>query len=99
VNSRTILAPAGLVLALTLVACKSEAPAPPPPPDVKVAEVLQRDVPVYVEAIGETRGSTEIEIRARVEGFIESVDFEEGTFVRKGQLLYTIDPKPFEATS
>jgi membrane fusion protein (multidrug efflux system) len=62
-----------------------------------VAEVLQRDVPVYVEAIGETRGSTEIEIRARVEGFIESVDFEEGTFVRRGQLLYTIDPKPFEA--
>lgn len=97
VNSRTPLGSAVVVLALTLAGCKSEAPAPPPPPDVKVAEVLQRDVPVYVEGIGETRGSTEIEIRARVEGFIESVDFEEGTFVRKGQLLYTIDPKPFEA--
>ena len=61
--------------------------------EVKVAQVIERDVPVYVEAIGETRGSTEIEIRARVEGFIESVNFEEGSLVRKGQLLYTIDPR------
>ncbi|MGH9895967.1 MAG: efflux RND transporter periplasmic adaptor subunit, partial [bacterium] len=96
-NGRILVGSAGVVLTLTLAACKSEAPPPPPPPEVKVAEVLQRDVPVYIEAIGETRGSTEIEIRARVEGFIESVDFEEGTFVRKGQLLYTIDPKPYEA--
>ncbi len=70
---------------------------PPPPPEVKVAVVLQRDVPVYVEAIGETRGNTEIEIRARVEGFIESVDYKEGSLVEKGQLLYTIDSRPFEA--
>jgi membrane fusion protein (multidrug efflux system) len=65
---------------------------------VKAATVLVRDVPIYLEAIGQTRGNTEIEIRARVEGFIESVDFAEGTFVRKGQLLYTIDPRPFEAS-
>jgi membrane fusion protein (multidrug efflux system) len=64
---------------------------------VKVAEVITRDVPVYVEAIGQTRGNTEIEIRARVEGFLETVNFEEGTFVSRGQLLYTIDPRPFEA--
>ncbi len=83
---------------LAVVACK-EAPAPaPPPPAVKAAEVLVRDVPIYMEAIGQTRGNTEIEIRARVEGFIESVDFTEGTPVRKGQLLYTIDPRPFEAS-
>ena len=59
--------------------------------------MLQRDVPIYVEAIGQTRGNTEIEIRARVEGFLETVDFKEGTLVEKGQLLYTIDPRPFEA--
>jgi len=88
------LAAAALGLA---IACKKEAPPPPPPPEVKVATVLERDVPIYVEAIGQTRGSTEIEIRARVEGFIESVDFEEGSLVRKGQLLYTIDPNPFQA--
>jgi membrane fusion protein (multidrug efflux system) len=75
---------------------KKEAAAPPPPTDVKVSKVLERDVPVYVEAIGETRGNTEIEIRARVEGFIESVDYKEGQLVKKGDLLYTIDPRPFE---
>lgn len=64
---------------------------------MKVAQVLQRDVPVYIEAIGETRGNTEIEIRARVEGFIQSVDYKEGSLVKKGQLLYTIDSRPFEA--
>jgi membrane fusion protein (multidrug efflux system) len=71
--------------------------APPKPPEVKVAEVLVRDVPSYAEAVGETRGNTEIEIRARVEGFIDSVDFEEGTQVKKGDPLYTIDPRPFQA--
>ena len=92
---------AGLVLVGTLLAvfaaCKKEAPPPPPPPVVKVAEVVQRDVPIYVEAIGQTRGSTEIEVRARVEGFIESVNYTEGGAVRKGQLLYTIDPRTFQA--
>jgi membrane fusion protein (multidrug efflux system) len=86
-----------LVSLLAAVACeKAPAPAPPPVP-VKAAEVLVRDVPIFLEAIGQTRGNTEIEIRARVEGFIESVDFSEGTLVRKGSLLYTIDPRPFEA--
>ena len=76
---------------------ESKGAVAPPPPEVKVAVVLQRDVPVYVEAIGETRGNTEIEIRARVEGFIESVDYVEGSLVTKGQLLYTIDSRPFQA--
>jgi membrane fusion protein (multidrug efflux system) len=93
--------PARLVVvsafALLAASCgKKEAP-PPPPPEVKAAVVLQKDVPIYVEAIGQTRGSTEIEVRARVEGFLQTVDFKEGNPVRKGQLLYTIDPGPFEA--
>ena len=82
---------------MTAACSKKEAP-PPPPPEVKVAPVVQRDVPVYVEVIGQTRGSTEIEVRARVEGFLESVDYQEGSFVQKGQLLYTIDPRPLEAS-
>lgn len=87
-----------LPLLCLLAACHEQPKAaPPPPPDVKVAEVLQRDVPTYVEVIGETRGNTEIEIRARVEGFIETVDYKEGTPVKKGQLLYTIDARPFES--
>jgi membrane fusion protein (multidrug efflux system) len=83
-------------LASPMACAKKEAP-PPPPPEVKVATVLQKDVPIYVESIGQTRGSTEIEVRARVEGFLQTVDFKEGNPVRKGQLLYTIDPRPFEA--
>jgi membrane fusion protein (multidrug efflux system) len=93
-------ASAAVASALVLVlfaACEKPQPPPPQPPDVKVAPVLERDVPVYVEAIGQTRGSTEIEVRARVEGFIESVDYREGGFVKKGQLLYTIDPRKFQA--
>ena len=76
---------------------KKEAPPPPPPPEVKVAPVIERDVPIYTEVIGQTRGSTEIEVRARVEGFLETVDYKEGSLVRKGQLMYTIDRRPLEA--
>jgi membrane fusion protein, multidrug efflux system len=83
--------------AALVTACSKKEAAAPPPPDVKVATVLQKDVPIYVEAIGQTRGSTEIEVRARVEGFIQTMDFKEGNPVRKGQLLYTIDPSQFQA--
>jgi membrane fusion protein (multidrug efflux system) len=72
-------------------------PVEPPPTPVKAGVVLQKDVPIYLEAIGQTRGSTEIEVRARVSGYIQTVNFTEGLPVRKGQLLYTIDPSPFEA--
>ncbi len=92
--------PSACLLAFaSMPGCREEqAAAAPPPPRVKVATVLQRDFPVYVEAIGETRGNTEIEIRARVEGFLESVEFQEGSLVQKDQLLYRIDPSPFLAT-
>ena len=65
---------------------------------MSLADVVQQDVPVYVEAVGETRGSQTVEIRARVSGFLEGMHFTEGGAVKKGQLLYVIDPKPFEAT-
>jgi membrane fusion protein (multidrug efflux system) len=54
-------------------------------------------VPIYIELVGATLGSEDVEIRARVEGYLVSINFIEGTFVRKGQLLYRIDPQPFEA--
>jgi membrane fusion protein (multidrug efflux system) len=80
-------------------ACQGEqANVAPPPPQVFVANVERRDVPVLIELVGQTKGSQDVEIRARVEGFVDSVAFQEGTIVRKGQVLYRIDPKPFEAT-
>ena len=87
-----------LLAACGLIACaKKEAPASAPP-EVKVAAVLQRDVPISIEAVGQTRGNTETDILARVEGFVEKVHFQEGTAVKKGQLLYTLDQRPLEAT-
>ena len=85
-----------LVLVAT-VACSKKEPPPPPPPEVQVAEVVQKDVPIYIELVGATLGSEDIEIRARVEGYLAAVNFTEGSFIKKGQLLYKIDPQPFEA--
>jgi membrane fusion protein (multidrug efflux system) len=87
-----------LAFAALSLACRQPAPAaPPPPPEVYVAPVVQRDVPVYLDLVGQTAGYQDIEIRARVEGFLDAMDFREGSFVRKGDLLYRIDPKPFQA--
>lgn len=96
-NKMTVPVRLVLLSLLAVLGCGKKEPPPPPPPDVKAATVLQKDVPIYVEAIGQTRGSTEIEVRARVEGFIQTIDFKEGNPVRKGQLLYTIEPSQFEA--
>ena len=92
----TLLA-ASLAAAAGGSACTKPVPAPTPPPEVYAAPVVQKDVPVYLELVGQTEGFQDVEIRARVEGFLESMHFREGSFVRKGTLLYRIDPKPFEA--
>ena len=68
-----------------------------PPLPVTVVTVERRDVPLYVEMVGGTLGNQEVPIRARVEGFLESVNFQEGRFVKEGDLLYTIDAQPFQA--
>ena len=78
-------------------ACSKAEPPPPPPPDVEVSTAVQRDVPIYIELVGATLGSEDIEIRARVEGYLSAMSFTEGSFVKKGQVLYRIDPQPFEA--
>jgi membrane fusion protein (multidrug efflux system) len=93
-----ILVLCGVVL-VTASACSKEAPpAAPPPTEVMVTQPVQRDVPVTMELVGQARGFQDVEIRARVEGFLETVAFTEGTLVRKGQLLYQIDQKPLQAT-
>jgi membrane fusion protein (multidrug efflux system) len=78
-------------------ACQKKEPPPPPPPEIPVVSPIQRDQPILLEAIGETMGSVDIPIRARVEGYLEGMFFDEGWPVEKDQLLYTIDPQPFEA--
>jgi len=84
------------VLCLTLGCERPKAPAPTLL-EIPVAQVLVRDQPILRELVGETRGSSDILIRARVEGVLTGMHFREGSHVKKGDLLYEIDPTPFEA--
>jgi membrane fusion protein (multidrug efflux system) len=103
-NLRSLLPPVRLgvtaiAVAVVTAACEEKAaPPPPPPPEVYVSNVVQKDVPEYLDLVGQTQGYQDVDIRARVEGFLESVNFQEGSFVQKGALLYQIDPKPLQAT-
>jgi RND family efflux transporter MFP subunit len=69
----------------------------PPAPEVTVSKPLVKNVTEYLEFTGTAKAIEEIDIRARVEGFLEKVHFEDGAFVKKGQLLFIIDPKPYKA--
>ena len=68
-----------------------------PPPTVVVASVNQKTVPIYSEFVGQTKADNTVELRARVEGILQKVYFREGAVVKKGQLLFRIDKRPFEA--
>ena len=88
----------GIAIAAFTIACNEPPPAaPPPPPEVLVADVIQRDVPVYLELVGQTLGFQDVEIRARVEGYLTKMSFQEGSFVQRGAPLYEIDRLPLEA--
>jgi membrane fusion protein (multidrug efflux system) len=86
-----------LAAGVVTAGCEKPAPPAPPTPEVLVTTAEQRDVPVTIELVGQTKGAEDVEIRPRVEGYLEAVEFEEGTIVRRGQLLYRIDRKPLEA--
>jgi membrane fusion protein (multidrug efflux system) len=76
---------------------KSALGAPNVTPDVEVTEVEQRDVPVYGEWIGTLDGLVNADVRAQVTGYLLRQGYQEGAFVKKGQLLFEIDPRPFQA--
>lgn len=91
--SRMIIA----LLPMLLIGCDSKVPPPAAVMEVPVVTVAARDVNIPLDVIGETVGSTDVTIRARVDGFLDGIHFKEGTFVDKGALLYSIDPQPFQA--
>jgi len=68
------------------------------PPDVLVAQVEQKDVAIYNEWIGTLAGQVNANVQAQVAGYLLRRDYQEGSFVRKGQLLFEIDPRPFQAS-
>jgi membrane fusion protein (multidrug efflux system) len=88
-----------LILGALIVAGRSSKPAQAAPPslEVEVVKVEQRDVPIYSEWIGTTDGMVNADIKAQVTGYLLRQDYKEGSFVKKGQLLFEIDPRPFQA--
>lgn len=77
---------------------KTEQAPPPAPPSVLVAQVLQKDVPIHQEWVGTLDGMVNAQILAQVTGYLIKQHYQEGQPVKKGQLLYEIDPKVFQAT-
>src|SRR6266849_1964687 len=89
-----------LLLSLMAAACgrgNVHAAAPPPAPEVRVAPVIQQDVPVYTEWVATLDGYVNAEIRPQVSGYITKQNYKEGSLVRKGKVLFEIDPRPFQA--
>src|SRR6201996_3237642 len=68
-------------------------------PDVEVVSVEQKDLPVYREWIGTLDGMVNAAIRSQVTGYLLTQNFSEGSFVKKGQLLFEIDPRPLQAAA
>lgn len=86
------------LLLLTTAACTRKATAPAPSaPLVLVTQVKQEDVPIVDEFVSTLDGSVDASIQARVQGYLTSQDYKEGTAVKKGDLLFQIDPRPFDA--
>jgi RND family efflux transporter MFP subunit len=83
-------------MAITNTSCKKAAPAAPPPPVVQVMEVTPTNVPMSTEFIGQLDSPQNIEVRARVEAFVEAMPFAEGTEVKQGELLFKLDDQPYK---
>lgn len=84
-------------LAAFLVACDWGAEqAAPPAIAVQVIKAESQDFPLIIDLVGSTLGNQDVPIRARVDGFLQTINFQEGQDVEEGQLLYTIDPQPFQ---
>src|SRR5690349_4617286 len=91
---------AGLAIAgvLALAACKKENTySPPPPQEVGVATPLNQKVTPYLEATGNTVAYNSVDLQARVEGFVQEINYKDGAQVKKGDVLFVIEPAPYEA--
>jgi RND family efflux transporter MFP subunit len=89
------LALAALSLFL-LTACEQNTFVPPPPPKVEVAVPVQRAVTTYFDATGNTTAIKSVDLVARVQGFLQSIDYQDGTFVKEGTTLFTIEPETYK---
>ena len=85
------------LLAASLAACAAKKTAAPPPPTVTVAHPLVRQIVDWDEYVGQFTAVDSVDIRPRVTGYLTSVNFKDGQVVNKGQLLFVIDPRPYQA--
>jgi len=98
VKSHIFLALMAALASSILLGCQSEkAAGPPPPAEVEVVSVVQKDVPIYGEWVATLDGYVNAQIQPQVTGYIVDQTYKEGSFVRKGQILFQIDPRPFKA--
>jgi membrane fusion protein (multidrug efflux system) len=91
------IAPVVVIIAIALGACSKEPAAQRPAPEVTVMTVTPRTVPFAPTFVAQTESSRQVDIVARVSGFLDRIAYDEGKLVKQGQLLFQIDPKPFEA--
>jgi len=93
---RLLVASSAAVAAFTAISCKKEPQSPPPPPTVQVMAVTTTNFPLRIEFIGQLDSPQNVEVRARVEGFVEEIPFVEGTEVKQGELLFRLDDRPYQ---
>jgi membrane fusion protein, multidrug efflux system len=97
-KNNKIAATSALISAFILASCSKGGPPPaPPPPQVSVAQVLEKRVKDWDEFTGRLQAVETVEIRPRVTGYIDKVAFTEGSLVKRGTLLFVIDPRPYQA--
>src|SRR5215469_14316668 len=86
-----------ICVAMSLVACgQNNQYAAPPPPKVTVATPIERQIPRYFEATGNTAAVNSVDLVARVQGFVQAISYTDGDFVKKGTSLFTIEPQPYK---
>jgi membrane fusion protein (multidrug efflux system) len=88
----------GPLALIAVIGCeKKEAAGPPPPPEVVVADVVQQNVPVYAEWVAQLNGPVNADITPKVQGYLLQQNYQNGFFVKKGELLFTLDPRQYQA--
>src|SRR5216117_2596773 len=88
---------ASLAAALILAACGSRPAPAPPPPKVKVVQPVVKEITEWDEYTARLDAVESVEVRPRVSGYLQSIHFQDGALVKKGDLLFHIDPRPYDA--
>jgi RND family efflux transporter MFP subunit len=85
-----------VLASFALIGCEQNTFVPPPPPKVDVATPVQRSITRYLEATGNTAAVKSVDLVARVQGFLQSIDYKDGDFVKEGTTLFTIEPETYK---